>query len=340
MSSASAQYMQTVDKARSLVRTMEAATQALYDDGMVLFMTVQSLSRPELLSDKEFNSLVGVVERTAPTVRSNCVLVAQTLESLLATGHDQAAIGQGDYRNSIEWRTSRINMTDASIAGLTSHLADVPSGDDEFVDMELAFSRPGMRTLPSSADTVGAASISSTIYNNAGQPSSQSSLDMSDRSRSDSLSEPQTPTWSQTDTTVDGTFVGGGSGIDMGPNEPLDDDVAPYVDEEERMCHVYFVSQRVFAHLLFFSSCYPWQVPAARRCRQQAHEAPRSGNSARLHQPDECRPEAVVPTVELRPGRDSHRSGWKRARGYWFCACRTVDGARAWTCVLFTCPSV
>ncbi|KAL1950628.1 hypothetical protein VTO73DRAFT_5752 [Trametes versicolor] len=233
MSSASAQYMQTVDKARSLVRTMEAATQALYDDGMVLFMTVQSLSRPELLSDKEFNSLVGVVETTAPTVRSNCVLVAQTLESLLATGHDQAAIGQGDYRNSIEWRTSRINMTDASIAALTSRLADVPSGDDEFVDMELAFSRPGMRTLPSSADTVGAASTSSTIYNNAGQPSSQSSLEMSDRSRSDSLSEPQTPTWSQTETTVDGAFVGGGSGIDMGPDEPLDDDVAPYVDEEE-----------------------------------------------------------------------------------------------------------
>lgn len=250
MSSASAQYMQTVDKARSLVRTMEAATQALYDDGMVLFMTVQSLSRPELLSDKEFNSLVGVVETTAPTVRSNCVLVAQTLESLLATGHDQAAIGQGDYRNSIEWRTSRINMTDASIAALTSRLADVPSGDDEFVDMELAFSRPGMRTLPSSADTVGAASTSSTIYNNAGQPSSQSSLDMSDRSRSDSLSEPQTPTWSQTETTVDGAFVGGGSGIDMGPDEPLDDDVAPYVDEEERMCHVYLISYCTFTHQL------------------------------------------------------------------------------------------
>ncbi len=88
MSSASAQYMQTVDKARSLVRTLEAATQALYDDGMVLFITIQSLSRPELLNDKDFNSLVGVVETTAPTVRSNCVLVAQTLESLLAMGHD------------------------------------------------------------------------------------------------------------------------------------------------------------------------------------------------------------------------------------------------------------
>ncbi|KAI0632185.1 ras GEF [Trametes polyzona] len=227
--STSTQYMQTVEKARSLVRTLEAATQALYDDGMVIFMAVQSLARPELLTMKERNGLLSTIETTAPTVRSNCILVAQTLEALLATGHDQAAIGQGEYRNSIEWRTSRINMTDASITALTSRLTEVAGGDDEFVDMELAFSRPGMRTLPATSETSGPAASSSTPYRNAAQPS-QSSLDMSERSRSDSLSEPETPTWSLApESTVDGTLVDGRSSIDMGP----DDDAAPYLDEEE-----------------------------------------------------------------------------------------------------------
>ncbi|KAI0826880.1 ras GEF [Trametes gibbosa] len=231
--STSPQYLQTVDKARSLVRLLEAATQALYDDGMVVFMAVQSLARLELLTLKEQDGLITTIEITASAIRSNCVLVAQTLEALLATGHDQASIGQGDYRNSIEWRTSRINMTDASIAALTSRLADVPTGDDEFVSMELAFSRPGMRTLPSGVDAASAALSSSSVVYSSSSQQSQSSLDMSDRSRSDSLSEPETPTWSQNESTVDGVSVSNASSISVVPEEPLDDDVAPYVDEEE-----------------------------------------------------------------------------------------------------------
>ncbi|KAI0667585.1 ras GEF [Trametes maxima] len=231
-SETSSQYMQTVERARTLVRTLEAAAQALYDDGMSIFMAFQALARTELVGVKDRNHLVMSIETVAPTVRSNCVLVAQTLEALLAIGHDQASISQGEYRNSIEWRSSRINMADASIAALTSRLGDIPSGDDEFVDMELAFSRPGMRTLPS-ADALGPSTSGSTLYKNAGQQPSQSSLDMSDRSRSDSMSEPETPTWSQQDSTVDGTLVGSSS-IDMGPEEPIDDDAASqFVDEEE-----------------------------------------------------------------------------------------------------------
>ncbi|KAI8986090.1 ras GEF [Trametes punicea] len=231
--STSPQYMQTVEKARALVRTLEAATQALFDDGMTIFMAVQQLARTELLSLKERNGLIATLEATAPTVRSNCVLVAQTLEALLATGHDQASISQGDYRNSIEWRSSRINMADASIAALTTRLADMPGGDDEYVDMELAFSRPGMRTVPASTGAPGpaASSSSSAMYNGAGQPS-QSSLDMSDRSRSDSLSEPETPSWAQNESGVDGTLVNSPS-ADVASDEPVDDDVAPFVDEED-----------------------------------------------------------------------------------------------------------
>ncbi|KAH9854744.1 ras GEF [Lenzites betulinus] len=231
--STASQYLHTVDKARSLVRLLEAATQALYDDGMVVFMAVQSLARLELLTYRERNGLITTIETTTPAIRSNCMLVAQTLESLLATGHDQAAIGQGEYRNSIEWRTSRINMTDASIAALTSRLAEVPTGDDEFVSMELAFSRPGMRTLPSGVDAASAALSSSMgVYSGSGQQS-QSSLDMSDRSRSDSVSEPETPTSSQNDSNADTISLSNASSISVVPVEPLDDDATPYIDEEE-----------------------------------------------------------------------------------------------------------
>ncbi|KAI1790116.1 ras GEF, partial [Ganoderma leucocontextum] len=220
--STSPSYMQTVDRARQLVRTLEASTQALYDDGATIFIVVQTLGHAALFPRRECATLVTAVESTMPTIRSNCGLVAQSLESLLATGHDQASISQGDYRNSIEWRTSRINMADSSIGAIT-RLADIPVGDDEFVDMEHAFAQPTMRTA-TSVDSVS----SSTLYSNANQQPSQSSLNMSERSRSDSISEPETPTW-QTDT-GDNTFMGPPS-----PEmpSPLDEDAVAFVDEDD-----------------------------------------------------------------------------------------------------------
>ena len=221
--------MQTVDRAHQLVRTLEASTQALYDDGATIFMAVQTLGHAALLPQRERATLVTAVESTIPTVRSNCGLVAQSLESLLAAGHDQASISQGDYRNSIEWRTSRINMVDTSIAAI-SRIAEIPVGNDEFVDMEHAFAQPTMRTA-TSVDSVA----SSTLYSNATQQPSQSSLDMSERSRSDSVSEPETPTW-QTDT-GDNTFMGPPS---PEPPSPLDEDAVAFVDEDDRECPLVF----------------------------------------------------------------------------------------------------
>lgn len=215
--------MQTVDRARQLVRTLEASTQAMYDDGATIFMSVQTLGHAALLSQRDRATLVSEVESTMPAIRSNCGLVAQSLESLLAAGHDQASISQGDYRNSIEWRTSRINMVDSSIAAI-SRVAEIPVGDDEFVDMEHAFAQPTMRTA-TSVDSVA----SSTLYSNTTQQPSQSSLDMSERSRSDSVSEPETPTW-QTDT-GDNTFMGPPS---PEPPSPLDEDAVAFVDEDDR----------------------------------------------------------------------------------------------------------
>ncbi|RDX53355.1 ras GEF [Lentinus brumalis] len=227
--SASAQYMQLVDRARSLVRTLEVTTQALYDDGATIFIAVQALGRVELISLRDRAAYLGSVETTAPVIRANCVSVAQTLENLLALGHDQAAISQGDYRNSIEWRMSRINMADGSIAALTSRIAEMPGGDDEFVDMEHAFAQPAMRIAPSS-DSMSSQAPTSMYSNNINRQPSQSSLDMSDRSRSDSVAEPDTPTWTQSDS-MESTLIAPPS-PEMG-EDPLDDETAPYADEEE-----------------------------------------------------------------------------------------------------------
>lgn len=227
--STSAQYMQLVDKARLLVRTLEVTTQALYDDGATIFIAVQALGRVELLSQRDRVAYLGSVELTAPFIRANCVTVAQTLENLLALGHDQAAISQGDYRNSIEWRMSRINMADGSIAALTSRIADMPGGDDEFVDMETAFAQPSMRIAASSSSM--SSQVSTSMYNNVNQQPSQSSLDMSDRSRSDSVTEPDTSTWTQSDS-MESTLIAPPS-PDMG-DDPIEDEIAPYGDEEDR----------------------------------------------------------------------------------------------------------
>nr|VWO94819.1 Guanyl nucleotide exchange factor Sql2 [Ganoderma boninense] len=213
-SDSSPQYRQMVDRARNLVRTLEAATQALYDDGATLFMAAQHLSFSEFFARRDRTSLVTSVEITAPAIRANCVLVAQTLESLLALGHDQASTSQGDYRNSIEWRTSRINIADSSLTTI-SQLAE--NNDDDLVDMEHAFGQPTMRTVQTEE------SGGSTLYSSANQPS-QTSLDMSQRSRNDSVSDAGTSSFGDT------TFNGPPS-----PEfpSPLDEDVVAYLDEDD-----------------------------------------------------------------------------------------------------------
>ncbi|KAI1789570.1 ras GEF [Ganoderma leucocontextum] len=213
-SDSSPQYRQMVDRARQLVRTLEAATQALYDDGATIFMAAQHLSFSQFFAQRDRSALVNTVEITAPTIRSNCVLAAQTLESLLAIGHDQASTSQGDYRKSIEWRTSRINIGDSSITAI-SRLAD--GNDDELVDMEHAFGQPTMRA------TLSTGSVGSTLYSNVNQPS-KTSLDMSQRSRTDSVSDAGTSSYGDT------TFNGPPS-----PEypSPLDDDAVAYLDEDD-----------------------------------------------------------------------------------------------------------
>ncbi|KAH9933132.1 ras GEF [Epithele typhae] len=222
--STSPQYMQMVDKARGQMRILEAATQALYDDGMATFLAVQALGRADLLDPRDRASIVASAEAAAPIIRSNCVLVGQTLETLLAIGHDQASISQGDYRQSIEWRRSRIHMADtsASIAALTSQMERIPNNEEEeYVDMATAFTTT--RTAPT-----GDSMSQVPFYSDPHQPS-QSSLELSDRTRSNSLTEPETPTYTDS---VENTLIAPPS-PELG-DDPLDDERAPYLDDDDR----------------------------------------------------------------------------------------------------------
>lgn len=157
-------YLQTVENARGLVRTMEAAVQALYDDGAAFFLLAQTI-RPDLVDSlTPWESLRSL----AVSLRQSLDLVTQSCEALLSIGHEQAELGQGDYNGSIEWRMSRISIIDSQYV----NPLPVPSKDtdvEDVVDMELAFQRPGDKGTRGTIDR-------GTIYRNPSQ-SSEASLE-------------------------------------------------------------------------------------------------------------------------------------------------------------------
>jgi son of sevenless-like protein len=134
-------YANTVEKARLLVRTLEASMQAAYDDGTALLMTTQSISTDELGQHR--NNKDAIYERLDTlclSLKANMDLVQQTLEALLAIGHEQADTAQGEYNGSIEWRMSKLSMIrQYDGAGLT---------DEDVVDMEYAMNRRDKGIIP------------------------------------------------------------------------------------------------------------------------------------------------------------------------------------------------
>lgn len=113
-------YIQNVEKARVQVRTLEAFTQSIYDDSATLFSLVQKIAG----SEPGYNS--GASERVAAfrlfsglstTLQTNLGAVKQTLEALLAVGHDQAELARGDHKSSIGWRKSTLRFIDDRFGG-------------------------------------------------------------------------------------------------------------------------------------------------------------------------------------------------------------------------------
>ena len=133
-------YLQTVNSARILVRTLEAAMQSLYDDGSMLLLTAQAMrSSPSRQEDSASRDTLSAV---ATCMQANLNVVLQTLEALLGVGLDQAHLSQGDYDGSIGWRMSRLSLTPT----LQSDRTHRPGSSISVVDMALALT-PSSRPL-------------------------------------------------------------------------------------------------------------------------------------------------------------------------------------------------
>ncbi|KAF5345546.1 hypothetical protein D9758_012020 [Tetrapyrgos nigripes] len=138
-------YARTVDQARLLVRTVEAAVQAVYDDCMRLFIQAQSLRKGENgQTSLEQSTSPDVLKLTITHLKSNLSLVQRTLEGLLSVGHEQADMSNGDYFGSIERRMSRQSLIGVQFGGALRPLSILPGAlnEEDIVGMEDAFSRP------------------------------------------------------------------------------------------------------------------------------------------------------------------------------------------------------
>ncbi|KAJ6620811.1 ras guanine nucleotide exchange factor domain-containing protein [Mycena sp. CBHHK59/15] len=138
------QYAQTVDKARSLIRTLEVALQSLYDDSTSIFLTAQSLRHVEPGQSSQSRDLsLDHLDALCFAFKSNIGVVNQTFEALLTIGHEQADMAQGDYNGSIDWRMSRLSVIDTQFGGalrpMSPFLAYDSDAQGDMVDMEHAF---------------------------------------------------------------------------------------------------------------------------------------------------------------------------------------------------------
>ncbi|EIN12823.1 ras GEF [Punctularia strigosozonata HHB-11173 SS5] len=201
-------YMKSVNQGRSLVRTLEAAVQSLYDDSASLLLTAQSIRAMEFLEIRHNVKEYTQLEVLSDALKAHATLVHQTLEALLTVGHDQADLASGDYNGSIEWRMSRLSVIDSALR---------PASLGSVVDMELAFRQPAASKLSQMAQS---STSGSTLYRQDSQLS-ESSLDYSDQSPSANGDLPPTPTWESTEQS--GSTVVGGESPEMAPRASLDE---------------------------------------------------------------------------------------------------------------------
>ncbi|KAH7926456.1 ras GEF [Leucogyrophana mollusca] len=140
-------YIQTVDKARLLIRTLESVVQSLYDDAATLLLSTQRVRRSALNRLwKERDAHYEYLDAVATSLESNLQFLAQTLDALLSVGHDQADMAQGEYTGSIEWRMSRLSIIDSHFdARPMSTLNPADPESEDIVDFELAFGAPGLK---------------------------------------------------------------------------------------------------------------------------------------------------------------------------------------------------
>ncbi|KAG1898196.1 ras GEF [Suillus fuscotomentosus] len=112
-----ARYLRTAEKARVLVRSFEATTQAVYDDGAALLTTTQRIRHVEESEtwrgrDEHYDTL----EALNSSLDFNLQVLRQTLESLLVIVQEQTDILERSNKSPIEWRMSQRSLITAMLA--------------------------------------------------------------------------------------------------------------------------------------------------------------------------------------------------------------------------------
>lgn len=115
-----AQYMRTVEKARVLVRSLEATTQAIYDDGAALLVATQRVRRVEPCESwKGRDTAYDALEALSSSLDFNLKISRQNLEGLLHIGTEQSAILERCNKTPVEWRISQRSLVSAILANQT-----------------------------------------------------------------------------------------------------------------------------------------------------------------------------------------------------------------------------
>ena len=148
-------YSRSVENARRLVRSLETVVQAIYDDSSALLITAQGLRDDCDLLRGEREASYDLLDSLSSSLNANLKSVKQTFEGLLSVGHEQADVAQGDYNGSIEWRMSRLSVINDHFGGAihAPMSTDPYSENEDVVDMELAFSRSGIKKTETSYDS-------------------------------------------------------------------------------------------------------------------------------------------------------------------------------------------
>ncbi|KAH8998550.1 ras GEF [Lactarius akahatsu] len=186
-------YLQSVHKARALVRAVEAYLQSLYDDGASLLLVITT---PSSFWTGPLSPPSERVRSLSVSIKNNVAQTFQSLEALLSVGQEQAANGPSDYRGSIEWRMSRILTGDNNLGRTLKELAFEDDSYDEegedLVDIEHAFGRKPVTLNLKPPAPLGISQSSSALYSNPSQ-TSESSLEAAPRPRAESAAP--LPSW-------------------------------------------------------------------------------------------------------------------------------------------------
>ncbi|KAJ7935459.1 ras guanine nucleotide exchange factor domain-containing protein [Mycena leptocephala] len=136
-------YVQTVEKARAHIRTLEHALQSLYDESVSILLTAQSLRHVDPGQSLQARDMsLDYLHTLCASLKANLDLANQTFEALLSVGHEQADIAHGDYNGSIDWRISRLSVIGTQLGGALRPMSTFDEHGD-MIDLEVALGRKG-----------------------------------------------------------------------------------------------------------------------------------------------------------------------------------------------------